>query len=131
MSEREREQETPARVRVMEFVGLKDELGLDGHFNTFRIGDKWADLKFLENLELSVVDEGAERTDQLHALVMGVYAGQLDDMLELHADMNHGRSRLIIERRHLLETAYDTKLDGSEKCVVVYLHVCPEDGGRQ
>lgn len=112
-------------ARKMEFVG--EGLGLRGLVNTFRIGDRWADIALLAALSLDVGKE-----QRLFAEVLSVHTGELGEMLELHSGLNHGcRQPMPADRRAelrgILEGVYGRKLADSEKCVVVYMYVHEEE----
>lgn len=114
--------------RVMQFVGDLAELGLSGLFNTFRIGDKWADVNVLEELTLQVIDGNNREVHILEepAVVLSVHRGRLGEMLDLHTGINHGccgtsLTDRRIELRQALEQAYGRRLVDDEHCVVVYM----------
>ncbi len=120
-------------ARVMEFVGKGVEANMEGLFNTFRIGNKWADVQPMEILDINVrdsMDDEPRRPDSNadHAvpIVMSVHVGELGDMLQMHVGLNHGvRGQAMpedkrLELRRILRKAYGRVLDES-KCVVVYI----------
>lgn len=116
-------------VPQMEFVGNEEELGLTGLFNTFRMGDKWVDIG-PGPIDLLVVDPDDLADQQVldqPGMVLYVYSGGLDDMLELHSGLNHGCQQAMpadrkLELRRILETMYGRKLGGGELCVVLYMY---------
>ncbi len=56
--------------------------------NAFRKGDKWADLRIGETIEIATVADGVE-TVVAGAKVVGVVLGKLTTMLGRHAHSNH------------------------------------------
>jgi hypothetical protein len=144
MSSREQEQAEEAEAmagedgepRTMEFVGSERALGIEGLFNTFRMGKKWSDASILEELQL-VVEETtpgrggqprrAKRAVDGHAVVLAVDQGGLADMLDKHCGLNHGVRHVAhasdqrLALRRILENAYGRRLADGEHCVVVYI----------
>lgn len=122
------ENENGNETREMVFVGDPAELGLTGHFNTFQVGSKWADLR-PEN-EVSLIVQGHAR----RAGVLAVHAGELGDMLELHAGAHHGCRQPMpadrkLELQAILSDVYGRRVQLHERCVVVYLYVPDYEGG--
>ena len=114
--------------RVMEFVGESDEdLGLDARlFNTFRVGKKWADIEEGDLISMLLVD-GDRREWVGDAVVLAMDEGNLDNMLDKHAGMNHATRSLryaASQRTALalaLTRAYGRRLTSDDVGVVVYL----------
>ncbi len=141
----EMDSDNDGEVREMEFVGEGIADGLTGLFNTFRLGEKWKDLKELEELQLVTMnntEEGAERTPLAwEATVLSIHVGELGDMLRLHAGLNHGCKQAMpadryIELRRALHDVYGRMAD-HDTCVVVYMHRMltdydgDDDGGEE
>lgn len=116
------------KAREIEFVGGDvEEQVTCGLFNTFRIGDKWADLEKLEELDLTVVD-GDDRWTLGRTVVLATDRGDLGDMLDKHVGLNHGVRHIPgaadqrLRLRNILEATYGRRLGDGEKCVVVYMY---------
>jgi hypothetical protein len=122
-------------LKSIVFAGQTADVGLDGLFNTFRMGSRWSVLKPGDPLMLMVDDPRADSVvykelDRL-GTVLRVETGTLADMLLLHLGLNHAdfcdnrrfhpfEQRVMMKT--LLEVCYGEEFDGSEDCVVIYIH---------
>ena len=125
--------------RQMEFVGpvLGSHEKLSGLFNTFRMGKKWADATPFEYLDL-VVMETKDKDAKRHTLtgdtvVLAVHQGQLGDMIELHAGLNHGCSQAMpadrkAELLSIMREVYGNGVELHHPCTVVYVHRIVREG---
>ena len=127
----------PPTKRTIDFVG-EDEttLGLHGTFNTFRVGRKWADLKAGQLVDLSYGPDanseayGQDRTIIEDVEVLAVIAAPMDDLIELHAGLNHGCQQTEpagrkTELRKILRDIYGN-FDQGSLGVAIYLS-CPSE----
>ena len=117
------------KPREIEFADQTNILNsLEGLFNTFRIGMKWADARPLEVLDLVVIGDGDEDRLTLagQSIVMSSHHGTLGEMLDMHVGLNHGCVQPMpadrkIELHKILERVYGRRLSLNEKCVVLYI----------
>lgn len=109
--------------KYVEFVGRQQELGLDGHFNTFRRGPKWLGLLQIgEVVGLVVVDKEAGFDGDVGvAIVSHLYNGPLDGMLAAYAHDNHGSSEPAILKGILAGVYGEDAVGDDENYTVVYL----------
>ncbi len=102
------------------------DVELSGLFNTFRIGDRWADVAYTEELYLWAYTIEGPMELKGPAIVLKTITGRLGEMLDLHVGLNHGckgtsHEDRKIELRTVLEDAYSRKLGDDEHCVVLYM----------
>jgi hypothetical protein len=98
--------------------------GLDGHFNTFRLGVKWSSL-----IRGSVVDLVDARTKRLikQASVLGVFTGTLESLAPVHAKWAHNwREHPEDQRAELLIASMKRRyppgrVRDDSPCSVIYL----------
>lgn len=123
------EQEEAHAVRAMVFAGQTADVGLDGLFNTFRMGSRWANLEEGEPV-LCMVDavEGEHYVPLPRpATVQRVASGSLSEMLQLHTGLNHAGLQGLHSSdqrdmlKAILEKCYGETFDGQEDCTVIYL----------
>ncbi len=114
----------------MEFRGSSEE-SLRGLFNTFRMGDKWADLEPGDTVDLVLTkypDNAEHELNPRPAVVGAVCRGPLHDMLAMHSGLNHGCSQSQpadrrIELWRILRDMYGIEnVKDGDACVVVYLY---------
>lgn len=116
-------------LRSMIFAGQTADVGLDGLFNTFRMGSRWANLKYGDPIMCMVDSTDGNHYVELPRLanVLAVHTGTLADMLLLHLGLNHaglqGLNPLeqLSTLKAILEKCYGEKFDGHEDCTVIYL----------
>lgn len=105
--------------------------GLDGQFNTFRLGASWA-TKVAPGDVVELVDARSKRPLKL-ATVVSVTTGQLDQMAKLHAHSTHNWKNHPEDERPGLLIASMTKryppgrVKDHSVVSVIYLQETPDD----
>jgi hypothetical protein len=116
--------------RTIQFKGALPVI--DGPWNTFRLGTKWADLRIGEIVKLEVVEPLPGQTvESATAEVAGVFKGPFGTMMREHAERNmcavSSASVTAADLLEELESIYGEENTAAETIyTVVYLRRLPE-----
>ena len=99
-------------LRIMEFAAPMS--GIDGEFNTFRLGGAWS--KRVAPGDKIVLMDKKECALMGWALVTGVHVGKLNELSTLHGFHNHNQKHLSPEGAGDRVVAAMQKRYGPHKC---------------
>lgn len=98
--------------RIIEFA--EPVLGIEGEFNTFRLGGAWA--KRVQPGDTVILMSKKECGVICRATVVAVHVGRLDELGALYGFRNHNQKHLPVEGAGERITAAMVKRYGPQKC---------------
>ena len=122
-------------ARSMIFPGVSADVGLDGLFNTFRMGTRWANLKYGDPIILMIENPQGEANYvplPRAANVLAVRTGTVYEMLQMHIGLNvapldgHDALHQRVMLKEILDKSYGEFFANDALCTVVYLIRDPE-----
>lgn len=99
-------------LRILDFA--PPMLGIDGEFNTFRLGGAWA--KRVQPGDKVALMDKKEMSLMGWAVVTGVHMGKLNELSALHGRRNHNQKHLPSEGAGERVIAAMMKRYGPNKC---------------